>query len=43
MVIPDDRNSTYARAIDEVAVKDPEIIMIALKNVNSEKYAIYKL
>lgn len=38
MVIPDDRNSTYAHIIDEVALKDPQIIMVALKNINAEKY-----
>lgn len=41
MVLPDDRNNTYAKAIDEIAVKDPEIIMIAMKSVNAEKYVIH--
>ncbi|XP_068150422.1 LOW QUALITY PROTEIN: protein aubergine-like [Drosophila tropicalis] len=40
--IPDDRNGTYSRAIDNTTTKDPQIIMLVLKTPNEEKYSCIK-
>ncbi|SPP81698.1 protein aubergine [Drosophila guanche] len=40
--IPDDRNGTYSRSIDNAVAKDPQIIMLVLKSPNEEKYSCIK-
>uniref|UniRef100_T1GQW9 Piwi domain-containing protein n=1 Tax=Megaselia scalaris TaxID=36166 RepID=T1GQW9_MEGSC len=42
IVINDDRNSSYLRAIDEVANNDPQMIFFLVPNNNAERYGTIK-
>lgn len=33
----DDRNANYSQSIDSCVAKDPQLIMIVMKNQNEEK------
>uniref|UniRef100_A0A1I8PZG7 Uncharacterized protein n=2 Tax=Stomoxys calcitrans TaxID=35570 RepID=A0A1I8PZG7_STOCA len=40
--MPDDRNGSYATAIDRTTAQDPQILMLVLPNSNEEKYSCIK-
>lgn len=42
ITIPDDRNGTYIQALEQAALKDPQLIMAIVPNVNAERYSCIK-